>query len=295
MRRTTGRLLPSAACGLGLLVFGLAGCFTGKTATSPSTSPSATTSVPAGRDQVLRMTMIPKVREIRTLESVGHDAPAGGLALASGKPRTLHVTAKGSADLAGSAWLEGPVGVAGKTDLRWNADRQEYEADIALRAGQVPEGTYDVRAVLMVNDQPVTEAITAVDQVRVTLEAQAGTVPVDLKDEAEAFRVFFDTNVDVFGGDEEAGARSIVGKLRPYASSINHILVDGHCDSRGPESYNLGLADRRAAALARLLREELPGVSIATRSLGEADPNPPGDDPQDWSLNRWARMRIDTR
>jgi outer membrane protein OmpA-like peptidoglycan-associated protein len=244
------------------------------------------------------MTMIPKVREIPTLDTVHHDAPASGLVLVSGTPLTLHVTAKGSAGLAGSAWLEGPAGDAGRTDMRWSADRQEYDADIVLNAGQVPVGIYDVRAVLTVNGQPVTEAIAAVDQVSITLEARtlaSAGLPSDLRAGAEAFRVFFDTNLDAFGGDEEAGARALAGRLRPYAASIERILVDGHCDSRGEESYNLGLADRRAAALARLLREELPGVTIATRSLGEADPNPPGDDPQDWSLNRWARIQIEPK
>jgi peptidoglycan-associated lipoprotein len=49
--------------------------------------------------------------------------------------------------------------------------------------------------------------------------------------------------------------------------------VEGNCDDRGSEEYNLALGDRRANAVKEfLLKEGVPLASITTVSYGEERP-----------------------
>jgi len=65
------------------------------------------------------------------------------------------------------------------------------------------------------------------------------------------------------------------------------ILVEGHCDDRGSEEYNLALGDSRAHSLKESLEKE--GVSadrIKTVSYGKEKPFCTVDDEQCWQQNR---------
>src|SRR5262249_42090649 len=49
--------------------------------------------------------------------------------------------------------------------------------------------------------------------------------------------------------------------------------IEGHCDERGSEEYNLGLGDRRANAVKEyLLAQGVPSTRIETKSYGEERP-----------------------
>jgi len=76
---------------------------------------------------------------------------------------------------------------------------------------------------------------------------------------------------------------------------IESIRVEGHCDTRGTEVHNTELGANRAASVAKVLGDLLPGVVIGVQSLGSENPDPPGDNPADWAKNRWARIRIRSR
>jgi peptidoglycan-associated lipoprotein len=70
-----------------------------------------------------------------------------------------------------------------------------------------------------------------------------------------------------------------------------NVLIEGHCDERGTEQYNLALGDRRA----NIAREYLAtlGVDasrIRTVSYGEERPFDPGHDESAWSKNRRAHL-----
>jgi outer membrane protein OmpA-like peptidoglycan-associated protein len=65
------------------------------------------------------------------------------------------------------------------------------------------------------------------------------------------------------------------------------VRVDGHTDSTGPESYNLGLSERRAEAARRYLQGEgIASDRITTRGLGESDPIAPNTTPEGRAMNR---------
>jgi peptidoglycan-associated lipoprotein len=72
-----------------------------------------------------------------------------------------------------------------------------------------------------------------------------------------------------------------------------NILIEGHCDERGTEQYNLALGDRRAnIAREYLMTLGVDGPRIRTVSYGEERPFDPGHDDSAWAKNRRAHLVI---
>lgn len=70
------------------------------------------------------------------------------------------------------------------------------------------------------------------------------------------------------------------------------ITVEGHCDERGSDEYNLALGERRALAVKNYLA--ILGVSedrLAAVSYGEERPAATGHDETAWSKNRRGEFR----
>jgi peptidoglycan-associated lipoprotein len=69
------------------------------------------------------------------------------------------------------------------------------------------------------------------------------------------------------------------------------LLVEGHCDERGTEQYNLALGDRRAnAAKDYLVTLGVDAGRIRTVSYGEERPFEEGHDDASWAQNRRAHL-----
>lgn len=69
------------------------------------------------------------------------------------------------------------------------------------------------------------------------------------------------------------------------------VTLEGHADERGSREYNIGLGDRRAHAVRKLL--ELQGASadqLRTVSYGEERPAVDGHDESAWRLNRRVEL-----
>jgi peptidoglycan-associated lipoprotein len=85
----------------------------------------------------------------------------------------------------------------------------------------------------------------------------------------------------------QARLRSAAGWLnRPENRSIR-FRIEGHCDERGTEEYNIGLGDRRAnSARDFLISLGVAPERIETISYGETRPAVQAHDEQAWALNR---------
>ncbi|MBM4321329.1 MAG: OmpA family protein [Deltaproteobacteria bacterium] len=64
------------------------------------------------------------------------------------------------------------------------------------------------------------------------------------------------------------------------------LLIEGYCDERGTEEYNLALGERRARSAKDYLQRLGVGAKIRTVSYGENRPVDPGHDEGAWSRNR---------
>lgn len=71
------------------------------------------------------------------------------------------------------------------------------------------------------------------------------------------------------------------------------VIVEGHCDERGTEEYNLALGERRAqGAKSFLVSMGLDTSRIATISYGEEKPVDSGHNEEAWAKNRRAHFVI---
>jgi peptidoglycan-associated lipoprotein len=71
------------------------------------------------------------------------------------------------------------------------------------------------------------------------------------------------------------------------------IEIEGHCDERGTEQYNLGLGERRArAALDYLASLGVPGDRLKIISYGEERPQCTESDEDCWQRNRRSHFKI---
>jgi peptidoglycan-associated lipoprotein len=83
-----------------------------------------------------------------------------------------------------------------------------------------------------------------------------------------------------------SSANWLKGEGRAY-----NLLVEGHCDERGTEQYNLALGDRRAnSARDYLMTLGVDGSRIRTVSYGEERPFEEGHDESSFAQNRRAHL-----
>ncbi|MDR2849601.1 MAG: OmpA family protein [Verrucomicrobiota bacterium] len=101
-----------------------------------------------------------------------------------------------------------------------------------------------------------------------------------------------------FSLDSYALAPTEVSKVEQIAQHLlqnaNHVLVvEGHCDERGSNEYNLSLGENRAISVrARLVQLGVSGDRIQTRSYGEEKPAVAGSGEDVWRLNRRGEFAL---
>jgi peptidoglycan-associated lipoprotein len=72
------------------------------------------------------------------------------------------------------------------------------------------------------------------------------------------------------------------------------VTIEGHCDERGTNEYNLALGDRRAnSAKAYLMDLGIYGSRLNTISYGEERPADYGSNEEAWAKNRRAHFTIE--
>ena len=82
---------------------------------------------------------------------------------------------------------------------------------------------------------------------------------------------FFDYDQATLRSDARDALSADAGWLKKYPST--KILIEGHCDERGTEEYNLALGDRRAAAVREYLASlGVNGARVSTVSYGKERP-----------------------
>lgn len=71
------------------------------------------------------------------------------------------------------------------------------------------------------------------------------------------------------------------------------VLIEGHCDERGTEDYNMGLGERRAARVRDYLESlGIENGRLNTISYGEMRPLVPGSNEDSWAKNRRAHFQL---
>ncbi len=114
-----------------------------------------------------------------------------------------------------------------------------------------------------------------------------------LKEQFEYFvkPVFFHYDASDLSEEASLTLEGNVGWLtRPENLDIR-LLIEGHCDQRGTEEYNLALGDRRAqAVLSYLVEHGIDPARVMALSLGEERSFDQRETEEGWALNRRAHF-----
>jgi peptidoglycan-associated lipoprotein len=103
--------------------------------------------------------------------------------------------------------------------------------------------------------------------------------------------IYFDFDSSVLKADAKANLERGANWMK--ANPNVNVRVEGHCDERGTNEYNLALGERRALAARRYLVSL--GVNsdrIFTISYGEEKPAVEGHDESAWKFNRRDEFKV---
>jgi len=126
-------------------------------------------------------------------------------------------------------------------------------------------------------------------EIPVTRPAIPAEAPVKPKPAAAAETgikdIFFDFDNATIRSDQMPGLEQDFAYLKAHPQ--DKVTVEGYCDERGTEEYNLALGQRRADAVKNaLVAEGIAADHIKTISYGKDKPFAPGHDENAWRLNR---------
>ena len=119
----------------------------------------------------------------------------------------------------------------------------------------------------------------------------SGTGKIEIGDSGGLKTVHFD--FDTFNLSEEA--RTTLKENAQWLKDHKSIKaqVEGHCDSRGTQEYNLALGQKRADAVRKYLADLGVGAKrLATISYGEEKPLVSAETEEAWIKNRRAQFVI---
>jgi peptidoglycan-associated lipoprotein len=103
--------------------------------------------------------------------------------------------------------------------------------------------------------------------------------------QSQLMTVYFDYDSYTLRPDAQATLRTNAGVIEKYPDV--RVQIQGHCDERGSEEYNLALGDRRARAIMDyLVNLGIAPDRLSTITFGEERPVDPGHDEVAWSKNR---------
>jgi peptidoglycan-associated lipoprotein len=101
-----------------------------------------------------------------------------------------------------------------------------------------------------------------------------------------------------FGFDSTVVPQGEIGKIDAVAQHLADnanrvVVVEGNCDERGSNEYNMALGENRAGIIRNyLVQSGIDASRIQTRSYGEEKPAVDGHDEGAWAMNRRGDFAI---
>ncbi|MBJ6748968.1 peptidoglycan-associated lipoprotein Pal [Geomonas anaerohicana] len=104
-------------------------------------------------------------------------------------------------------------------------------------------------------------------------------------------KIYFDFDSDVLS---DAARKTLTDNYAKLKAMPNvKIRIEGNCDERGSDEYNLALSERRAqSAMKYLVSLGIPASRLSTIGYGEEKPAVTGHDEEAWAKNRRDEFSI---
>jgi peptidoglycan-associated lipoprotein len=113
------------------------------------------------------------------------------------------------------------------------------------------------------------------------------------RDKFKADTVYFDFDKSAIKPSEEGKLQDVAAYFK--GNTTDALIVEGHCDERGTEKYNLSLGERRALAVREYLANlQMDPQRIKTISYGFSRPVDPGHNEAAWKKNRRGELVLVT-
>jgi peptidoglycan-associated lipoprotein len=98
---------------------------------------------------------------------------------------------------------------------------------------------------------------------------------------------------DDFTLNEEAKAVLAQNAAWLMNNAQRDVIIEGHCDERGTDEYNVALGERRANSVKRyLISLGVNAAQLSTISFGEERPSTQGHTEAEWAKNRRAEFVV---
>jgi len=143
---------------------------------------------------------------------------------------------------------------------------------------------------------------TATDVARITVNIPPAPTPDKPKPPVTSTTIDTPSLKDILFEYDQADIRAdMVAILQGNANWMKanpnaRVTIQGHCDERGSEEYNLGLGDRRANAVKEyLLSQGIPASRLSTVSYGEDMPSCREQSEDCFARNRRAHLLAESR
>ncbi len=168
------------------------------------------------------------------------------------------------------------------TDMRWVAIFLAVLLGFAAGCASTPE--------------PVEDPGDVVDSEFDDASSQTPVPDTSMQDTQVGKRSFKIAPV-YFDFDQSEIRSEFASMLRSAATALKDsdatVVIEGHCDERGSDDYNVALGERRAGAVRKYLYNlGVPMVQMNIVSYGEAQPAVSGTGETVWAMNRRAQFQV---
>lgn len=103
--------------------------------------------------------------------------------------------------------------------------------------------------------------------------------------------IYFDFDMYFIREDAKSVLQQNAAWLKKFSSA--KILIEGHCDERGTEEYNMALGEKRAkAAMDYLISLGIGADRVRIVSYGKSQPLDPGHNESAWDMNRRGQFVV---
>ena len=221
------------------------------------------------------------------IDSIAHGAPEG-----AHPGDTVSLTMKGDAGMTASASLGA---LAPSVQLAEDvSEKGLYRGTVRLPDGKT--GTFDLTGRLAVD----ADRFSTIPGPPLRVVAPPAPPPspkrvataADFNAQKVLATIHFDLDRADLKDDMRATLASNYEWLR--AHPLLRVLIEGHCDERGTNEYNMSLGDRRAnAAKDYLIKAGIDASRLRTISYGEERPIDPGHNDAAWAANRRAEFILE--
>lgn len=122
-------------------------------------------------------------------------------------------------------------------------------------------------------------------------EQEAGLTEAEARQQFVNEKVYFGFDDSALSPEARDALRDKIQWLR--ANPDQCVIIEGHCDERGTDEYNLALGSRRAESVKNfIVKSGIDASRLSTISYGEERPAVEGSNEEAWAKNRRAEFQF---